>query len=79
MRGCVHVGVWVRVCVRPEDEAFPVCGCVVRRVCEWVHLCGCVSVAGKAAQTWTTSVRLVWSAAMTGDTEQHRAGTKVLL
>ena len=38
------MGVWVRVCVRPEDEAFPVCGCVVRRVCEWVHLCGCVWV-----------------------------------
>ena len=36
--------VWVRVCVRPEDGAFPVCGCVVRRVCEWVHLCGCVWV-----------------------------------
>ena len=79
MRGCVHVDVWVRVCVRPEDGAFPVGGCVVRRVCEWVHLCGCVSDAGKAAQTWTTSARLVGLAAMTGNTEQHRAGTKVLL
>ena len=43
------------------------------------QLCGCVSVAGMAAQTWTTSARLVWLAAMTGDTEQHKAGTKVLL
>ena len=39
------------------------------RVCEWVHLCGCVRVAGEAAQTWTTSARLVGSAAIGSSTE----------
>ena len=35
-----------------------------------------MSDAEKAAQTWTTSARLVGLAAMTGNTEQHRIGLK---
>ena len=76
MRGCVHVDVWVRVCVRPEDGAFPACGCVVRCVCAWVHLCGCVCVVPEA-QTWTASTRLVGS--MAGGSTEHRTEVGVLL
>ena len=75
-RGCV----WVRVCEAGRTVGLPgvwVCGCAA-----CVRGCTCVNVwcdAGEAAQTWTTSARLVGSAAMAGSTTTTQKETKVLL